>query len=107
MRVYWTAQARTRLLEIQTYIAQDSPQAAHAVVARLLQRAGILATPPHTGRRLPEYRDSETDLREILERPFRIIYRVTGPNQVEVITVFHFRQRLPRDPKRVQNTPSG
>ncbi|MDB5969341.1 MAG: hypothetical protein JWQ90_1791 [Hydrocarboniphaga sp.] len=55
MKVYWTAEARARLLDIQAYIAQDSPQAAREVAARLLRRSRTLATPPLTGRRLPEY----------------------------------------------------
>ena len=44
MRVYWTLEARARLLEIQTYIAPYSPRAARAVAVRLLQRS--LATAP-------------------------------------------------------------
>ena len=69
MKVFWTLEARERLLEIQAYISQFSPQAARSVTARLLLRSRKLASPPITGRRLPEY--SEAELREVLERPFR------------------------------------
>ena len=48
---------------------------------------------------MPEY--PETELREVLERPFRIIYLVK-PDRIEVVTVKHYRQRLPRNPKRLQ-----
>ena len=35
------------------------------------------------------------DLRELLERPYRIIYRIT-PERIEILTVMHYRQLLPR-----------
>jgi toxin ParE1/3/4 len=98
MRVYWTLEARARLLEIQAYIAQYSPRAARAVAVRLLQRSRKLATAPLTGRRLPEY--PETELREVLERPFRLVY-LTKLDRIEIITVKHYRQRLPKSPKRL------
>lgn len=100
MKVYWTAEARARLLDIQTYIAQDSPSAARQVTERLLRRSLALATPPLIGRRLPEY--PEDDLREVLERPFRLIYRVTSEH-IEIVTVKHYRQRLPREPQKLGN----
>jgi toxin ParE1/3/4 len=93
MKVYWTQEARARLLDIQTYIAQFSPKAARLVTARILKRSRRLASPPLEGRRVPEY--PKADLREVLERPFRLIYLVK-PDQVEIVTVKHYRQRLPR-----------
>jgi toxin ParE1/3/4 len=68
------------------------------VAALLVARSRELAQPLRAGRRLPEYRDDE--LREVLERPFRIIYRVT-PKQVEIVTVKHYRQQLPSNPKHL------
>ena len=100
MKVYWTLEARERLLEIENYISQYSPKAARSVAARLLQRSRRLALPPLTGRRLPEY--PEADLREVLERPFRLIYWAKG-DRIEILTVKHYRQRLPRSPKRIRN----
>lgn len=100
MKVYWTEEARARLLDIQAYIAQDSPQAAREVVTRLLQRSLTLATPPLTGRRLPEY--PVNDLRELLERPFRLIYLVT-PERIEIVTVKHYRQKLPINPQQLSS----
>lgn len=98
MKVYWTFEARTRLLEIHAYIAEYSQTAAQSVATRLLQRSQRLAIPPLSGRRLPEY--PETDLREVLERPFRLIYQVK-PDRIEIITIKHYRQRLPRNPRRL------
>jgi toxin ParE1/3/4 len=43
---------------------------------------------------VPEYRDAK--IRQLLERPYRIIYRVTG-DEVAILTVMHYRQLLPHD----------
>ena len=99
MKVYWTLEARARLLEIQTYIARKSPMVAREVAARILRRSQQLALPPPLlGRRLPEYPDS--DLRELMERPFRIIY-VVRLGQIEIVTIKHYRQNLPGNPRRL------
>ena len=43
---------------------------------------------------VPEYQD--IDIREVIEPPYRIVYRVT-PNRVDVLAVFHGAQLLPDD----------
>jgi plasmid stabilization system protein ParE len=91
MRVTWTARARTRLAEIHDYIAQDSKPHAVAMVQRILDRAEVLTFAPRSGPRLQAFADDE--VRELLERPYRIIYRVSA-NSIEILTVKHYRQRL-------------
>ena len=41
---------------------------------------------------VPEY--EQEDIRELIESPYRIIYRV-GEEQVDVVSVLHSRQQLP------------
>ena len=38
MNVFWTPDAKLRLLEIEAYIAKDSPNAAHETAIRLIPR---------------------------------------------------------------------
>jgi len=57
---------------------------ARDVTARIVRRSRQLAVPPLIGRRLPEY--PHADLRELMERPFRIIYLVK-PDRVEIVTI--------------------
>lgn len=92
MRVYWSDRAKSRLREIQRTIAKDAPLRAEAMVERLVVRAGDLDAHPHIGRQVPEY--EQNDLREVLERPYRIIYLV-GDERIDILTVKHYRQRLP------------
>ncbi len=94
MRVHWTARAKRRLRLIHDYIAQDAPRVADQVTQRLLIRSRQLGDLPYLGREVPEYQ--REDLREVLERPYRIIYRIL-PNRIDVITVMHYRQLLPSD----------
>lgn len=95
MKVYWSQKARARLREIHAYIAQDSPPSADRILDRLLRRGERLALQPRIERRVPEY--PEDDLHEVLERPFRVIYRV-GSDRIDILTVKHYRQRLPAKP---------
>ncbi|HXS72734.1 MAG TPA: type II toxin-antitoxin system RelE/ParE family toxin [Rhodanobacteraceae bacterium] len=100
MKVVWSAEAAQCLRDIVAYIAQDSPAAARKVAAKLLMRSRQLAEPPLLGRCMSEYPDE--DLRELLERPYRLIYRVTSDG-IEIVTLKHYRQRLPRDPKSLRD----
>ncbi len=91
MKLTWTARARTRLAELHDYIAQDSKPRALAMVERILDRAEMLVVAPRSEVRLKSFADDE--VRELLERPYRIIYRVSATS-IEILTVKHHRQRL-------------
>lgn len=92
-KVIWTLEARTRIGDIASYIAQENPTAAKETITAILARTRQLATAPLSGRQVQDYR--EDGLRELLERPYHIIYRVKH-DAVEVLTVMHYRQLLPR-----------
>jgi plasmid stabilization system protein ParE len=49
---------------------------------------------PRAARVVPEYRVEA--VREVFERPYRIIYRIKA-DEIEVLTVMHYRQLLPAD----------
>lgn len=94
-RVVWTPEAISRLDDIEAHIAIDSPSNAKEMIARLLARTRQLESAALSGREVPEYR--RDDIRELLERPYRIIYRF-APERVTILTVMHYRQLLPRKP---------
>jgi plasmid stabilization system protein ParE len=62
-----------------------------------VERAGEF---PESGRVVPELSDST--IREILWRNYRIVYRIKGP-LVEIVTVFHGAMPLPER----RESPSG
>ncbi|WP_293367394.1 type II toxin-antitoxin system RelE/ParE family toxin [Nevskia sp.] len=95
MIVEWSDRARLRLHDIHDYIAVDSPSAARHTVERLILRSAGLSRLPRVDRRVPEY--PEADLREVFERPWRLIYRISE-SPIDIVTVKHYRQRLPSRP---------
>ena len=92
MRVHWTNTALEHLLSIYAHIAQESPVYADRTVDRLTRRSEQVALFPRSGRIVPEYQ--RPAIREVIERPYRIIYRIK-PDQIDVLAVFHSAQELP------------
>lgn len=92
MIVHWTETAIKHLTSIYQYIAQDSPLYAQRVADKIICRSEQIAAFPQSGRRVPEYEAS--DIREIIERPYRLIYRIKA-DQIDVLAVIHGAQRFP------------
>lgn len=93
MKVVWTDRAKARLWKIHAEIAHEAPQAADDLVRRLVKRSLQLRTVARSGRKVPEHNRDE--VRELLERPCRIIYQLF--ERVDVVAVMHYRQLLPGD----------
>lgn len=93
MKILWSAEAKKSLRSIRDYIAHDSEVYATQMVARIIERVERAARHPGQGHPVHEY--PEKPLKEVHERPYRIIYEYTV-DELRVITVVHFReQRLP------------
>ena len=91
----WSPQSLDDIESIRSYISQDSPVYADLVVRRLVAAVERLRVFPESGRIVPERNDPE--IREIVERPYRIVYRVLT-NRVEIVTVFHASRLFPDFP---------
>jgi toxin ParE1/3/4 len=91
MAVIWSRRAREDLAAIFRFIASDDRAAAARWVARLIERGESLAALPRTGRVVPEL--GRGDLRELVVRTYRIVYRVDG-EQVRILTVFEGHRLL-------------
>lgn len=94
MRVVWTQPALADVLQIRDYITVDSPRYARIVAERLFASVDRLVAFPLSGRVVPELNDPA--LREVIESPYRIVYRVRA-DVLEVITVVHSARRFPTD----------
>jgi addiction module RelE/StbE family toxin len=94
MRVHWTNNALKHLLDIYEYISQNSPFYAQRIVDRLTKRSEQIASFPMSGRNVPEY--LAEDVRELIEKPYRIIYRIK-PDQIDVLAVVHGARLLSLD----------
>ena len=92
MKVYWTDNSIGHLLGIYEHIARNSPVYAKRVVDRITRRSEQIAEFPLSGRKVPEYKAE--DIREIIEKPFRIIYRIKS-DQIDILAVIHGAKLLP------------
>ncbi len=94
MRVHWTENAIGHLVNIYEYIAINSPTYAKRMVDKITIRSQQIEDHPMSGRKVPEY-DAD-DVRELIEKPYRIICRIK-PGQVDVLAVVHSARLLPDD----------
>ena len=92
MSVHWTENAIQHLLNIYEYIALNSPIYAKRTVDKITRRSEQIVDHPQSGRKVPEY-DTE-DIRELIERPYRIIYRIKA-DQIDILAVIHGSRILP------------
>lgn len=94
MNVRWTDNAIDHLTNIYEYIALNSPMYAKQMVDRITRRSEQITYQSLSGRKVPEY-DAE-DIRELIERPYRIIYRIKE-SQIDVLAVIHGARLLTDD----------
>ena len=94
MRVHWTPEAKAQLKAIEAYIAKDSPGVAKRTITCLAGRCLQIGEFPRAGRKVPEF--NRDDLREVLEAPYRVVYRIKA-DQVDIVTLWHYRRPLPRE----------
>ena len=86
MNVIWAKSAKTHLDGIYNYIALDSVYYAKNVIDRITSRSKQIAGMPFSGRKVPEFDDDQ--IREVIESPYRIIYRIKE-ERIEVVAVVH------------------
>ena len=80
--------AEADLEAIVSYVARDNPQAALRLGRALVASLRSLESFPQLGRIVPEF--NQESLREIVRRPYRIIYRVNlAAERIEVIRFWH------------------
>ncbi len=94
MRVHWTENAVDHIASIYEYVAFNSPTYGKRMIDRITRRSEQIVEQPLSGRKVPEY-DAE-DIRELIEKPYRIIYRVK-PDQIDVVAVIHGARLLPEE----------
>lgn len=95
MKLLWSREALGRLIEIEEFIARDNPERAASFVDGIIAHTeNILPSNPNAGRTVPEL--SLPNIREILYRNYRIVYRLAG-DRIEVLTVFEAHRLLRED----------
>ena len=94
MKVSWTNTALGHLTDIYQYIAGDSKRYALRMVDRITCRSRQIASFPESAPVVDEYGDPA--VREVLEGPYRVIYRIQS-DAVVVLAVIHGARPLPSE----------
>jgi len=92
VKINWTPQSKNDLVSIAEYIAQDSQKFARIQIKRIRERVKQLKKFPNSGRVVPEYEDE--NLKELILGNYRIIYRISSVNRIDIVTVHHSAKTL-------------
>jgi plasmid stabilization system protein ParE len=90
----WSPDAIRDLHEIADYIALDKPNAARRWADTLATVAEQVAELPFAGRRVPEF--DRDEIREVIKRGYRVMYRVSD-ELVEIVAVVEGHRQVSAD----------
>ncbi len=93
MKIFFSSQAKSDLVDIVEFIAEDNLPAAKKWVVSVKSYINRLENFPQLGRVVPEF--SDESIREIIKGKYRIVYKIDEKNKVIIIlTIHHSKQKL-------------
>ncbi len=93
-KLTWSPAARDDLHDIIVFIARDNRNRAMSFGYELISEADRLREFPERGRVVPEY--MKENVREIIFRPYRIVYLVNHERKLcEIARVWHSARGIP------------
>ena len=94
VEINWTDKALENIDQIAEYIAKDSMQYAKSTVQRIFDVEFTLAKGTQLGRIVPEFNNKS--IREIIVGNYRVVYKVTSKQSVDIVAVHHGARILRR-----------
>lgn len=91
VKINWSRKSTRDLENIYKYIAKNSLFFANKTRQKLYQRTQILKDFPEIGKIVPEF--ELEPIRELIEGNYRIIYKISNPNLIEIVTNLAFFER--------------
>jgi toxin ParE1/3/4 len=79
--------ALSDLNSIYDYIATDSEYHAERVVEKILRRVSVLELHIRIGKVVREFKNPA--IRELIEPPYRIIYKIVSEDEISIAHVYH------------------
>jgi addiction module RelE/StbE family toxin len=93
-QVIWSRTAVDDLRQIVEFIASDDTAAAAGLAERILRRIERAAELPSSNRAVPE--KAEESIREIILRPYRIVYQVNSQRDaIQILRIWHATRGVP------------
>lgn len=94
MRMIWSKEAMERLLDIEEFIARDSPTRAEKFINCLIKRGELILENHYIGRVVPEIANPE--IREMIIKKYRLVYKIKK-DTIEILSVFECHRLLRLD----------
>jgi plasmid stabilization system protein ParE len=63
------------------------------MTGRIVDATDHVARFPELGRVVPEF--TQPEVRELVRRPYRIVYRLVGTDEIHILTVHHAARGVP------------
>ena len=93
-KLIWSPAARDDLHDIVVFIARDNPERAMSFGYELISELDRLLDFPELGPIVPEHQNQM--IREIIFRPYRIVYRVNHERKLcEIARIWHSARGIP------------
>lgn len=93
-RIIWSQTAAGDLKQIVQFISRDDDTAAASLADRMLRRIERAAELPFSNRAVPE--KAEESIREVILRPYRIIYQIDSRrNVILILRIWHAARGAP------------
>ena len=89
--IVWTRKALCDLKDVFDYIQKDSQYYATSTTNELLNKVQLLKSSPLLGKMVPEFDD--TDLRELLHKKYRVIYKLEK-SIIYIVRIYHSARLL-------------
>jgi toxin ParE1/3/4 len=93
VKIIWTQRSLTDVKSIAEYISQDSVKYASLTIEKIIEVTVLIENNPRVGRMVPEAGRDE-QIREVILGNYRIIYKITSPLIVHILTVHHSSKKL-------------
>ena len=93
VKVEWSKISNYDILQIYSYIYQDSVYYAVNTIDEIAKRTDNLEIFPYMGRKVPEY--DIYNIRELIYKSYRIIYEVQS-NKIIIHRIWHSARKLPK-----------
>lgn len=94
-KLIWSPSARDDLRDLVRFIAFDNPERAASFAFDLIRRVERIEQFPEMGRIVPERKNPL--LRELIIRPYRVVYRLTPKsNSAEIVRIWHAARGEPQ-----------
>lgn len=93
VKVEWLKVADYDLIQIYSYIYQDSIYYSIKTINDIVNLVNYLEHSPYIGRKIPEF--NEENKRELIYKSYRIMYKIES-NKVFIRRIWHSARNLPK-----------